>query len=87
MGISIIIVSIKLLKVNLETLQQKGRQWQGAECGWRIYYALFSRSGFTQPLLDCATTNPKILVFDPTLVISAEAWLLLTASPCCNCVQ
>ncbi len=68
MGISIIIVSIKLLKVNLETLQQKGRQWQGAECGWRIYYALFSRSGFTQPLLDCAKVDPQLLLFDPMTV-------------------
>ena len=37
---------------DLETLQQKGRQWQGAERSWRIYYALFSRSSFTQPRLD-----------------------------------
>ena len=58
---------------DLATLQQKGRQWQGAERGWRIYYALFSRSGFTQPLLDRATTDPELLLFDPAMVITAEA--------------
>jgi hypothetical protein len=45
---------------------------QGQERGWRIYYALFSRSGFTQPLLERAQAGPEILLFDPTLVISTE---------------
>jgi hypothetical protein len=55
---------------DLEALQQKGQHWQGHERGWRIYYALFSRSGFTQPLIDRAHTDPELLLFDPTLVIS-----------------
>ncbi|MCE7980903.1 MAG: ATP-binding protein [Caldilinea sp. CFX5] len=58
---------------DLETLQQKGQRWQGQERGWRIYYALFSRSGFTQPLLDRAQADPEILLFDPPMVISADA--------------
>jgi hypothetical protein len=57
---------------DLEALQEKGRRWQGDERGWRIYYALFSRSGFTQPVLDRAQADPEILLFDPTQVISAE---------------
>ena len=44
-----------------------------AQCGWRIYYALFSRSGFPQPLLDRASADPAILLFDPAMVIAAEA--------------
>lgn len=59
---------------DLETLQQKGRRWQGNESSWRIYYALFSRSGFTQPLLDRANADPEILLFDPATVISAEPY-------------
>lgn len=55
---------------DLETLQQKGVQWQGSERGWRIYYTLFSRSGFTQPLLDRANADPELLLFDPTMVIA-----------------
>lgn len=36
--------------VEVETLQQKGKRWQGNESGCRIiYYALFSRNGFTNP--------------------------------------
>lgn len=58
---------------DLETLQQKGQQWQGAERGWRIYYTLFSRSGFTQSLLDRANADPEILLFDPALVIAEES--------------
>ncbi len=56
---------------DLETLQQKGRQWQGAERDWRIYYTLFSRGGFTQPLRDRANADPELLLFEPTTVITA----------------
>lgn len=58
---------------DLESLQQKGKQWQGNERGWRIYYALFSRSGFTQPLLDRAKGDPELLLFDPMDVVQSSA--------------
>jgi len=35
---------------DLEQLQKKAVAWQGNESSWRLYYALFSRSGFTAPL-------------------------------------
>ncbi|MEZ4726312.1 MAG: ATP-binding protein [Caldilineaceae bacterium] len=58
---------------DLETLQQKGKVWQEQERGWRIYYALFSRSGFSQPLLARAKTDPDLLLFDPDTVVAAGA--------------
>lgn len=48
---------------DLETLQQKGSAWQGGESGWRIYYSLFSRSGFTSSLVERGTSDPEVLLF------------------------
>jgi hypothetical protein len=50
---------------DLEALQRRSRAWRGAETGWRLYYTLFSRGGFTQPLQARADNDPDILLFGP----------------------
>jgi AAA+ ATPase superfamily predicted ATPase len=54
---------------DLKVLQGCGRAWQGDETGWRLYYALFSRGGFTQPLRARADDDPDLLLFGPEDVI------------------
>lgn len=54
---------------HLETLQRRVRAWQGAETGWHLYYTLFSRSGFTQPLRTRADDDPDLLLFGPGDVV------------------
>jgi hypothetical protein len=46
-------------------LQRKIRAWQADETGWRVYQALFSRSGFTQPVRERAQSDPDLLLFGP----------------------
>ena len=58
---------------DLEILQQKAKVWQESERGWRIYYVLFSRSGFTQPLQDRAKSDAEILLFDPDKVVFQDS--------------
>jgi len=53
----------------LEALQRRARAWQGAETGWHLYYALFSRGGFTQPLRARAEGDPDVLLFEPGDVV------------------
>ena len=54
---------------HLETLQHRVRAWQGAETGWHLYYTLFSRSGFTQPLRTRADDDSDLLLFGPGDVV------------------
>jgi hypothetical protein len=49
----------------LEALQRRARAWQGEETGWHLYYALFSRSSFTQALRTRADEDPDLLLFEP----------------------
>ena len=53
----------------LEALQRRARAWRGAETGWHLYYALFSRGGFTQPLRARAEGDPDVLLFEPGDVV------------------
>jgi len=55
---------------DLEQLQKKAVAWQGNESGWRLYYALFSRSGFTAPLQKRADSDPDLMLFGPEEVLS-----------------
>jgi AAA+ ATPase superfamily predicted ATPase len=48
---------------DLQVLQRAGRDWQGDETGWRVYYALFSRGGFTQALRARTDDDPDLLLF------------------------
>ncbi len=54
---------------DLETLQRQARAWQGDATGWRLYYPLFSRSGFTTPLRERAANDPDVLLFTPEDVV------------------
>lgn len=56
---------------DLAALQRRAHAWQGDATGWRIYLALFSRSGFTQDLEQQARHNPEILLFRPEDVVGA----------------
>ena len=50
---------------DVSALQRKVRAWQADETGWRICQALFSRSGFTQPVREQAQADPDLLLFGP----------------------
>jgi hypothetical protein len=54
---------------DLEALRGRGRAWQGGETGWHLYYALFSRGGFTQALRARAAEDPDLLLFGPEDVV------------------
>lgn len=54
---------------DLEALQRRARSWQGGETGWHIYYALFSRGGFTRTLQVQADDDPDLLLFKPQDVV------------------
>lgn len=54
---------------DLAALKIKAAAWQGETTGWRIYHALFSRSGFTDELQQAAQRNPEILLFNPTDIV------------------
>lgn len=56
-------------QADLEHLQKKAKAWQGDESGWRIYHALFSRSGFTAPLEERRRSDPELLLFDVDAVV------------------
>jgi hypothetical protein len=56
---------------DLMALQRRASAWQGDVTGWRIYLALFSRSGFTQELQSLARQNQEILLFTPEDVVGA----------------
>ncbi|HOU15356.1 MAG TPA: ATP-binding protein [Anaerolineae bacterium] len=55
---------------DLDNLQRRARAWQGNATGWRLYYPLFSRSGFTAPLRERAAGDPDVLLFTPEDVVS-----------------
>lgn len=54
---------------DLEALQRRAHAWQGATTGWRLYYPLFSRSGFTAALQARAADDPDLLLFGPQDVV------------------
>ena len=57
---------------DLEAIQRRAQAWRGTETGWHLYYALFSRSGFTRPLQARAEDDPDLLLFDPEDVVWAS---------------
>ena len=56
---------------DLEALRQRVRAWRGSETGWHLYYALFSRGGFTGSLQRQAEEDPDLLLFGPEAVVGA----------------
>lgn len=54
---------------DLETLQAKRHHWLGDERGWDFWYALYSRSGFTQALQELAEQDGHIILQTPDIVI------------------
>lgn len=54
---------------DLEALKRRAQAWQGDATGWRIYYPLFSRSGFTATLRERAVDDPDVLLFTPEDVV------------------
>jgi len=54
---------------DVEALQRRARAWQGGETGWHLYYALFSRGGFTQTLRTRAGDDRDLLLFGPEDVV------------------
>ena len=54
---------------DLEALQRRAQAWQGGETGWHIYYALFSRGGYTRALQAQADDAPDLLLLEPQDVV------------------
>jgi hypothetical protein len=60
----------KMSAVDLEDLQARARLWLGDERGWKLWYILYSRSGFTDELLALASSEPHLLLFTPLDVVT-----------------
>ncbi len=50
---------------DFEALVARGRHWLGEERGWDIWYALFSRSGFSVELEDRSASDSQLLLITP----------------------
>lgn len=55
---------------DLERLEARARLWLGEERGWELWYALYSRSGFSQELEAPAAGDPHLLLLTPADVVS-----------------
>lgn len=54
---------------DLSELQAKARLWLGDETGWKLFYVLYSKSGFTDELLSLAQQRHDVLLKTPADVI------------------
>ncbi len=59
-----------MTRADLEGLQAKARHWLGDERGWDLWYALYSRSGFSPDLQMRAAGDSHLLLYTPLDVIS-----------------
>ena len=50
---------------DLERLRTAGQSWLGPERGWELWYALFSRSGFTEALREQSAEDPHVVLVEP----------------------
>ncbi|MFQ6102177.1 MAG: ATP-binding protein [Anaerolineae bacterium] len=55
---------------DLDGLQASARHWLADERGWELWYALYSRSGFSAELQARAAADPHLLLFTPADVVS-----------------
>ncbi len=55
----------KMTLADLEALEAKGRRWLGEERGWDLWFALFSRSGFSDEVKDRSESDPHLLLVTP----------------------
>jgi hypothetical protein len=55
---------------DLEALQLKTRHWLGDERGWDIWYALYSRTGFSLELQTRAASDAHLLLFSPAQIVT-----------------
>ncbi len=54
---------------DLDDLQARARHWLGDERGWELWYALYSRSGFSKELQTRAAGDSHLLLFTPSDVV------------------
>ncbi len=59
----------KMSVSNLDDLQARARHWLGDERGWELWYALYSRSGFSKELQTRAAGDSHLLLFTPADVV------------------
>ena len=62
----------KMGMTDLDDLQARTRHWLGDERGWELWYALYSRSGFSQGLQARAASDSHLLLFTPSDVITID---------------
>ncbi|HEX9732823.1 MAG TPA: DUF234 domain-containing protein [Thermoanaerobaculia bacterium] len=62
----------KMGVADLDALKANARTWLGKERGWELWYALFSRSGFSAELTALGKDDPNVLLVDPTQVVGAR---------------
>jgi len=60
----------------LDQLVGRGQRWLEGESGWDVHYALFSRSGFNQPLHELAASERQIHLFTPESILTAGTIVL-----------
>jgi hypothetical protein len=59
----------KMSVADLDDLQARARHWLGEERGWELWYALYSRSGFSEELQARAAADPNLLLLTPSDVV------------------
>jgi hypothetical protein len=62
----------KMNVADLERLQAVTRHWLGDERGWELWYAFYSRSGFTDELHAHAAGDSHVLLFTPSDIVARE---------------
>jgi len=59
----------KMGVADLDDLEARGRLWLGDERGWELWYALYSRSGFSRELQARAEADSHLLLLTPSEVV------------------
>jgi len=62
----------KMGLADLDDLQARGWHWLGDERGWELWYALYSRSGFSKELQARVEVDPHLLLFTPSDVVGRK---------------
>lgn len=53
---------------DLEALQTRSRAWLGIQSGWELFYALYSKSGFSDELQALAQADRHVILKTPAQV-------------------
>ncbi len=60
----------KMSVADLEALETRARHWLGDERGWDLWYALYSRSGYSEELRARGVTDSHLLLVSPSDMVS-----------------